>query len=237
MAADVHFVVVANDEERAAMRAAAPPTEGSSLGQAASAALGYLPWFVVLLAIGLFNENALDHLRAGDAKLLGRENGPLENVQLLVMLPAIGLFWLAGLRGRGAVRVAGVLLALLGSIAMVRELDLETMAGSSAHFDWLAQNGLQDVILGGLALSMALYALLHWRYFGGLLRLGLRWQAWPCVVALLLIAAAEFILDGAVGPNGHFWEELVETNGYFLFAVAAWRHASLIGHPDLDRPV
>ena len=153
------------------------------------------------------------------------------------MLPALALFWFAGLKGRGAVRVAGVMLALVGSIAFVRELDLKTLMGTSAGFDWLVAHDLQDVIMGGLGLAMALYLFHQRRYFWGLVRLGLRWQAWPCVGALLLLAAAEIFLDGATGTDGHFWEELVEANGYFLFTVAAWRHASLIGDRELDRPL
>jgi hypothetical protein len=53
----------------------------------------------------------------------------------------------------------------------------------------------------------------------------------------LLLATAELYLDGFDGATGHFWEELVETNGYFLFAVAAWKHSDLIGDPQLDRPL
>jgi hypothetical protein len=40
---------------------------------------------------------------------IGIENGPLEDAQLALMLPALTLFGYAGLRGLGAVRVAGVL--------------------------------------------------------------------------------------------------------------------------------
>jgi hypothetical protein len=233
MAADVDFSVAAQEQAPSAAAAASAPL-GSRSG--ATTGLG-LAWAGVFVAFALFNQSAIDHLRAGEAAIHGRENGPLETVQLLAMLPALALFWFAGLKGCGAVRVAGVLLALVGSIAFVRELDLKTMMGTSAGFDWLAMHGLQDVIMGGLGLAMALYLWLQRRYLWGLVRLGLRWQAWPCAGALLLLAAAEIFLDGTTGTDGHFWEELVEANGYFLFTVAAWRHASLIGDQELDRPI
>ena len=232
MAADVDFSVAAQERARSAA------VSSGHLGTAAGSPSGLgLAWTGVLLAFALFNETAYDYLRDGDAAILGRENGSLENAQLLAMLPALGLFWFAGLKSRGAVGVVGVMLALVISIAFVRELDLKTLMGVSAGFDWLVAHDLQDIVLGGIGLAMALYLFLQRRYFWGVLRLGLRWQAWPCVGAFLLLAAAELFLDGASGTDGHFWEELVEANGYFLFVVAAWRHASLIGDRELDRPL
>jgi hypothetical protein len=167
----------------------------------------------------------------------GSENGPLENLQLVVMVPALLLFGLAWARGLGGVRVAGVLLALIGALAFAREIDFKSLIGGHAWFDWLVAHSLQDSLLGLLGVALVLYLFVQRRYFWSVLRLGLRWQAWPCVASFTLLVAAELYLDGLSGPNAHFWEELVETNGYFLLAVAAWRHASLIGDPELDRPV
>jgi hypothetical protein len=233
MAADVDFSVATAQE-----RTRSAAVSSGRLGTAAGSPTGLgLAWAGVLLAFAFFNETAYEHLRDGNAAILGIENGPLENAQLLAMLPALGLFWYAGLKSRGAVGVVAVILALVVSIGFVRELDLKTLMGASAGFDWLVAHELQDIVLGGIGLAMALYLFRQRRYFWGVLRLGLRWQAWPCVGAFLLLAAAEFFLDGATGTDGHFWEELVEANGYFLFAVAAWRHASLIGDRELDRPL
>jgi hypothetical protein len=231
MAADVDFSVSsALERTRSGAVSRGRTAAGSPTG------LG-LAWAGVLLAFALFNEAAYEYVRNGDAAILGEENGALENAQLLAVLPTLGLFWFAGLKSRGAVGVVGVVLALVVSIAFVRELDLKSLLGVSAGFDWLVMHKLQDIVLGGIGLALALYLFRQRRYFWGVLRLGLRWQAWPCVGAFLLLAAAEVFLDGATGTEGHFWEELVETNGYFLFAVAAWRHASLIGDRELDRPL
>jgi hypothetical protein len=197
----------------------------------------YLVWALIFgIAFG-FNEVALDQLRAGRASIVGSENGPLEDIQLLVMLPALALLGYAWWKSRGAVGVAGALLALMGTIAMVREIDFRSLTGLSAWFDQLVAHGLQDGLLSVLGVLTALYFFRHRQYFRGLVRLGLRWQAWPCVLSVLLLALAELYLDGFVGPTGHFWEELVETNGYFLFAIAAWKHVGLIGNPKLDQPI
>jgi hypothetical protein len=153
------------------------------------------------------------------------------------MLPALALFCFAGFKSRGAVGVAGFLLAATGAIIVVRELDFKEMVGELGWFDWLVAHHLQDGIFVVLGLGTALYLLWQRRYFWNVVRLGLRWQAWPCYAAFLLLAAAEFYLDGLTSSAGHFWEELVETNGYFLFVLAAWKHAGLIGDPVLDRHI
>jgi hypothetical protein len=51
----------------------------------------YLVWLAVLGVVVGFNEMALQELRTGQGHILGRENGPLEDVQLLVMVPALAL--------------------------------------------------------------------------------------------------------------------------------------------------
>ncbi len=199
--------------------------------------LSFLAWAAILLAIIAFDGYAIEQLRAGDARFVGAENGPLENVQLLVMVPTRALFWFAWLRGLGAVRVAGALLAMIGTIAFTREVDFNSLTGGIAWFDWLVAHGLRDGLLAFFGLATVLYLFLQRRFIWGLLRLGLRWQAWPCGAFVLLLATAHFYLNDLTGYTGHFWEELVETNGYFLFALAAWQHSKLIGDPEFDSPL
>ncbi len=201
-------------------------------------ALNTLIWALLILALVTLNEIALAELHAGRGAAIGIENGPLEDAQLVLMLPAIALFWYAGWRGFGAVRVAGVLIALAGMLAFSRELDFKSFESPmTPDFDWLVVHHLQDTIFAVLGGAAAIYMWVQRRYFWALVRLGLRWQAWPCAAALFLLCLAEFYLDGRPSTAGHFWEELVETNGYFLFAIAAWRHTTLIGDPVLDVPL
>jgi hypothetical protein len=197
----------------------------------------YLVWLAAALAALAFNAFAIEQLLAGQFDHLSAENGPLEAAQLLVLLPALGLFALAWMNGRGAVAVAAVLLGILAAVAFVREVDLEGLEGLAASFGGLLKQGLQDGLFALAAAAAALYFVRQRRYSLGLLRLGLRWQAWPFPASMCLLAAAEFYLDGNSGPTGLFWEELVETNGYALFALAAWRHSALAGDRELDAPL
>jgi hypothetical protein len=237
MAVDVHRVDAVVEGIRQSPTAAGSLTTSRSIPAQDPRPLGYLAWAAIFLVIFAFDEHAINQLRIGDGGIVGDENGPLENAQLLVMVPAFLFFGLAWARGLGAVRVVGALLAMIGAVAFIREIEFKTLTGSQVWFDWLVAHGLQDGILALLGFALVLYLFVQRRYFWNVLRLALRWQAWPCVASFTLLAAAELYFDGLSGPNAHFWEELVETNGYFLLAVAAWRHASLVGDPDLDRAV
>lgn len=219
-----HFSARAGPLVGTLTRSHAVPASGPSL-------LSYLAWAAILLAIIAFNGYAIEQIRAGDARVLGSENGPLENAQLVLMVPALALFWFAWLRGLGA------LLAMIGTIGFIREVDFNGLTGGIAWFDWLVAHGLRDGLLAFFGLATVLYLFLQRRFFWGLLRLGLRWQAWPCVAFVLLLVTANFYLNDLTGSTGHFWEELVETNGYFLFALAAWQHSKLIGDPEFDSPL
>jgi len=85
-----------------------------------------------------------------------------------------------GWKGLGAVRVAGACLALIGTIAVVCEIDFGSLEGNSVWFDRFVAHGLQDGLLALFGLAAVLYLFRQRRYFWGLVRLGARWQAWPC---------------------------------------------------------
>ena len=196
-----------------------------------------LAWLAYFLAIAVFDRYAFVQFLGADPFSVIRENGILENAQLLAIVPALALFAFAGWRGIGAVRVAGALLAMVGAGRCLREIDFAIVTGGIVWLDRLVAYELRDALFAGLGVAMLLYLVAQRRYFRPVLQLGLRWQAWPCAVSVLLLAVAEFYLDDLSGHSAVFWEELVETNGYFLFALAAWRHALLVGDRRLDRPV
>jgi hypothetical protein len=195
-----------------------------------------LAWFAYFLAIAVFDRYAFVQFVSDPLPMI-RENGLLENVQLLAIVPALALFAFAGWRGLGSVRIAGALLAMLGAVICLREIDFASATGGIVWLDWLVSLELRDALFAGLGAAMLLYLVAQRRYFLPVLQLGLRWQAWPFAASVLLLAVAEFYLDDLSGNSAIFWEELVETNGYFLFALAAWRHALLVGDHRFDRPV
>jgi hypothetical protein len=191
----------------------------------------------LILAAAFLDAYAMQQFHNGGAVSIAQENGLLENIQLVATLMACALFGFAGLKGAGAVRVSGVALALLVAAAFIREVDFKSLTGMHATLDWMIAQGLRDWIFELLGVAAVVFLLTHLRYFWGFVRLGLRWQAWPFVTSVALLAVAEFYLDGLTVADGHFREELVETNGYILFVLAAWKHVQLIGHRELDVPV
>jgi len=213
---------------------------------------GFLAWAAVLLAFVAFNYYAIGHLYARDTRVFdsatGRENGLLEIIQLMTLVPALALFWFAGLRGFGTVRIAGAVLAMITTIVLVREFDLSEPGGVGTWFGRLWDHGFQDGVQTIFGLAIVLFLSLKRQYFLNLLRLGMRWQAWPFIASTLLLATAQFYIEELpYDTSGHFgafrfwelrfWEELVEANGYFLLALAAWQHSRLIGDPEFGSPV
>lgn len=213
---------------------------------------GFLAWAAVLLVFIAFNYYAMAHLHALDSRVAdstaGRENGLLEITQLIALIPALALFWFAGLKGFGAVRIAGALLAMIAAIVLVREVDFRDLNGVGSWFSWLWDHGVQDGLQIIFGLAAVLYLLLKRQYFLKLFRLGFRWQAWPCIASVLLLVIAQFFIEVLpYDTGGPFWafrfwefrflEELVEANGYFLLVLASWQHLRLVGDPELDSPV
>lgn len=223
------------------------PTRSCAGASSGMRLLSFLAWAGGLMVIIAFNHYAIEQLHIRDGRLMtrvmGRENGQLEIAQLMALVSSIALFWFAGLRGSGAVRVGGALLAMMGAIALTREVDFRDISNGSAWFDWLLAHKLPDVVAVFLGLAVVLYLFLQQRYYWGMLRLGLRWQAWPCAASVFLLVTGQIYIESLPAHSDvhfwdlRFWEELVEANGYFLLALAAWQHSRLIGDPEFDAPV
>jgi len=96
------------------------------------------------------------------------------------------------------------------------------------HF--LADNGLQEVLLVGMTTPIFVYLFRQREHFWGCVGLGLRWPAWPLYLAGAIILGTVYLDERVVvNERMRFWEELVETFGYLLMAVAGWRHLQLVG--------
>ena len=143
------------------------------------------------------------------------------------MLSAALLFGTTGRRGGEAVRVSGDLLAAMMLAAFIRELDFKSFAIHGSSHDFFIAYQLRDLLLACVGVFAIIYSWRERTYLRSLVRLGLRREAWPFAVGLLLLAGAELVLDRLPGPTGRFWEELLEVHGYVLICVAAWRHVDL----------
>jgi hypothetical protein len=173
-----------------------------------------------------------------DIRFYTQEWGPLEVSHALLCAVSSWLFYLAWRDGRGPVKVAGGALAMLAAAAFVRELDIKKTAASlgldGVHF--LADNGLQEVLLVGMTTPIFVYLFRQREHFWGCVALGLRWPAWPLFLAGAIILGTVYLDERVVvNVRMRFWEELVETFGYLLMALAGWRHLQLVGDERWER--
>lgn len=173
----------------------------------------------------------------GGAVALAREHGPLELVQDLMILAILFVFVDAYRCSDGAVGVAAGALSLMTAAAFVRELEIKNFAGPE-WYRWLGTHGLQEVLFVAMLLPIPIYLIRQRRYFWGVVRLAVRWPAWPIYVAAILLATSIYLDERVVKDyQARFWEELIETYGYGFLLMAALRHRKLVGDPDFDQPV
>ncbi len=165
------------------------------------------------------------------------EGGPIEILHVLLTAIAAVLFYLSWRNGQGPVRVVGGALAMLAAAAVVRETDVK-MVSQFLGWDWLyflADHGLQEAALIAMTLPIAFYLYFQRSEFGGVVCLGLRWQAWPLYLSGVLVLACIYLDERVVhGMQMRFWEELIETYSYVFMVMAAWRHWQLVGDPVWD---
>jgi len=185
----------------------------------------------LILPIMLGNGYLIDWWAQGGATVLAKEHSLLEVLEVGLMIPTLALFVFAYRASTGAARVAAGALAMLLAAGVVRELDVKSWGGPN-WFQWLTHHGLQEVLFVTMTLPIFAYVFAKRRYIRGLVRLGMRPQAWPLYVAGVLLAGS-VIMDRhiVVGDELRFWEELIELNGYFFLLMAACRHTQLVVDP------
>jgi uncharacterized protein len=174
---------------------------------------------------------AIASWQRGQADRFIHEHGPIEMLHLGLLAFATYFFFYAYRHGEGAVQVAGGALAMLGLAGFVREIDVKSLGGPE-WFRFLAEHGLQEVLLVVMTLPIFVYLLIKRAYFMDLVRLGLSLRAWPLYAsgACLLLAV---YFDERLVTNDYlrFWEELIETYGYVFMVMASWRHVQYLADP------
>ncbi len=160
--------------------------------------------------------------------LLDAEYGPLETVELLLIVGCLALFARAYMTSFGAVRVAAGALTLLAATAFVRELDVKKLSGPD-WYRWIADRGLQEILFVGMSFCIFAYLWRHRRYASDTLRLLMTWYAWPLFAAGGLILTGQFIDRRlrSLDPRMGFVEVMVELLGYVFLMIAALRHFRL----------
>ncbi len=186
-----------------------------------------LKW-VAVAAIAGTSAWAIDLWTRGAANHLILEHGPLEKLHMLLLAISAVLFGQAYWRGQGAVRIAGGALGLLAVAALVREVDVGHVGGPE-WFRFLADHGLQEVLLILMTLPIFIYLIQQRQYFWDLVDLALQWRSWPLFLSGALLATGVYLDERIVTDHVmRFWEELLETYGYGFMVMAAWRHRTLV---------
>ena len=187
-------------------------------------------WFVVgaLLVIALIDGVLLELRSEGYGLGLVREYGAVESFQTMLLAVCFVLFWMAWRASNGAARTASFALMLLAAAMFVRELDVKKFDGPD-WYNWIAQRGLQEILLVGMTVPILIYLVRHWREWIDLIWMGLRPAALPLYVAGALILTGAYFDARIHGWSEKvFWEEFIELNGYLFFALAAYLHLQIV---------
>ena len=187
-------------------------------------------WFVLgaLAVIALVDGVLLELWREGFGLALVREYGVVETLQSFLLAAAGILFWMAWRDADGAARTASCALMMLAAAMFVRELDVKKFNGPD-WYNWVAQRGLQEILLVAMTAPILIYLVRHWRQWIDLIRMGLRPAALPLYVAGAAILTGAYLdarVHGWVGKI--FWEEFFELNGYLFLVLAALLHLKIV---------
>jgi len=214
------------------VRTEAPGVRQSFPANGIEGSLHLIASVLIVLFGGAANAYFFAGWYVGMGASLGVEHGAMEDTQLCVMGIALALFLFAYMKGSGAVKVAAAALSMLIAAGLVREIDVRSLGGPD-WLRWLSRHGLQEILFALMTLPVPVYLLVRRRYFRELLRIAVRRDTLFLYLAGTAIFVGSVILDRHMvhGEDMRFWEEIIEYNGYLLFAAAAWCHAWLIGDP------
>jgi len=159
---------------------------------------------------------------------ISHENGPIENLQILVLLLTCVLSCIAA-RKPGERRTAAVALAGSSLLLLVRELDLRPYMPP----EWIASASTGAKILMWLVFAATLaYILSRYRHILDFIRSGRILKAWVFFLWIPLLILGQLIEEWTdvthdddrydYWASGQFWEEMTELNAYLIFLIAAY---------------
>ncbi|MGE8941880.1 hypothetical protein ACO2I3_08210 [Leptospira interrogans] len=197
---------------------------------AISSVVTFSAWLVLgcLIAIVVIDGILLQLWRGGYGPTLVREYGVVESLQSLLLAVSFLFFWMSWRESDGPARTASCALMILAAAMFVRELDVKKFNGPD-WYNWIAQRGLQEILLVGMTVPILIYLVRHWRQWIDLIRMGLRPAALPLYIAGAFILAGAY-LDARVHgwADKMFWEEFSELNGYLFLGLAAYLHLKIV---------
>lgn len=178
-------------------------------------------WLAVLLVADLAALCA--GFGGGEFRALGAENGPLENLQSLMLLGCFGVYLrLARVEKRVAL-TAGILSLLCLSL-LLRELDLdEPSLGVSYIIIFFVQGAGRYAVMALLwTVAVLLVARDYPRHRDAMIRY-FQSTSGRIVMVSGCVTALGWIFDHLTRRGGYsmFWEEFIELNGYALLLLGA----------------
>ncbi len=155
-------------------------------------------------------------------KAASTEGGSMEELQNLVLIAAMLIFFMTAWRERAAPRMAAFGAALFCIICFLRELELPTTGPITAYMNDKAFRWHETIALAAIVLP---YVALRQRYIPELLAYVKNLDAWPFMLAGLLFGIGAGIdTFGGLTPYkliGQFLEELLEASGYLILLATA----------------
>lgn len=186
-------------------------------------------WVPIIIIIGSINV-MLVYWWSVTTDQIARENGPVENLQLAVLVMAMAVFIHAGRRPGGASRQFFMAAGIVCLYLFLRELDLRSVPVSE-WVRWLGGNIPRKVIQGTVLLTLAFYLSRHFStVFGAVRGAGIK-QMWPYALIFLLFCTAKMAEEISRAdknkfgdfalPHGQFWEEMLELNAHLMIVAVA----------------
>ena len=169
------------------------------------------------------------------------ENGPVEDLQMLMLAAALVAGLVAVWRTAGLARAVFASWVAVLVLMIQREFDFSVASPGS----WLARMHDTDMRLAfwlPVVAILLVWTLRHWRALARSLA-ALRWRhLWP-IVAVGVLALSSEVMEGAAKSAGDmtyvlvFLEELVELNAYGILAAMGLAFAARVGRPATPQQI
>ena len=179
------------------------------------------------------------------------ENGPIENIQVLILGLSFVTYVLIFSKQEGAAQTLAAVFFFLCIFLILKELDFRELriVGPNIKSYWVEKTILEQIrklLSWFILLLLMVFLISRIRDIPSMARAMISWSAWPyylCFALLLLSQALEHPgfrnPDGLVDPEllqakaefhrslaiGKFWEELIELNAYLVLFYAAQNSA------------
>lgn len=189
-------------------------------------------YLLLLISIITINAGLLVWAWSGGLKLLSAENGIIENAQVALVVICALVYVYIGLKTRGALRSAALLMFGVCVIGVIREVDFRNAPESMALIKFLF-GPARDTVFAIIGVIMLGYFITVRSHISRWMSIMLSKSAWAFYLSVACIVASSVISQ--VLPASlleTFIEEIFELNGYALLLLASLELVRL-GHKEI----